>query len=57
VQRVLDQSGAPAIVRTARGDYVTANQAGRALYAPVFDSREQPPNSARFPSSTARPGS
>ncbi len=32
----------------ARGDHLAANQLGRALYAPMFDSREQPPNSARF---------
>ena len=48
VQRVLDQMGTPAIVRSARSDYVGANQLARALYAPVFESREQPPNSARF---------
>ena len=35
-------------MRSARSDYVGANQLGRALYAPIFDSREQPPNSARF---------
>jgi hypothetical protein len=29
-------------------DYLAANQLGRALYAPLFESREQPPNSARF---------
>jgi len=48
VQRILDQVGAPAIVRTARLDYLAANALGRALYAPLFDSREQPANSARF---------
>ena len=48
VQRVLDQIAAPATVRNARLDYVGANALGRALYAPVFDSREQPANSARF---------
>jgi transcriptional regulator with XRE-family HTH domain len=48
VQRILDQLSAPATVRTARLDYVGANALGRALYAPVFDSREQPANSARF---------
>jgi len=48
VQRILDQLGTPAIVRSARSDYVGANQLGRALYAPIFESREQPPNSARF---------
>ena len=48
VQRILDQIAAPATVRNARLDYVGANALGRALYAPVFDSREQPANSARF---------
>jgi transcriptional regulator with XRE-family HTH domain len=48
VQRILDQIAAPATVRNARLDYVGANALGRALYAPVFDSREQPVNSARF---------
>ena len=31
-----------------RGDYLTANALGRALYAPLFNGPEQPPNSARF---------
>jgi hypothetical protein len=31
-----------------RGDFLTANALGRALYAPLFDSREQPANAARF---------
>jgi transcriptional regulator with XRE-family HTH domain len=48
VQRILDQISAPATVRNARLDYVGGNALGRALYAPVFDSREQPANSARF---------
>jgi len=48
VQRILDQIAAPATVRNARVDYLGANALGRALYAPVFDSREQPVNSARF---------
>jgi transcriptional regulator with XRE-family HTH domain len=48
VQRILDQIAAPATVRNARLDYIGANALGRALYAPVFDSREQPANSARF---------
>ncbi len=48
VQRVLDQISAPATVRNARLDYIGANALGRALYAPVFDSREHPANSARF---------
>jgi len=48
VQRILDQITAPATVRNARLDYLGANPLGRALYAPVFDSPEQPANSARF---------
>ena len=32
----------------SHGDYLAANALGRALYAPVFDSPEQPANSARF---------
>jgi hypothetical protein len=35
-------------VSNMRCDYLAANQLGRALYAPLFESREQPPNSARF---------
>ncbi len=48
VQRILDQITAPATVRNARLDYLGANALGRALYSPVFESREQPVNSARF---------
>jgi transcriptional regulator with XRE-family HTH domain len=48
VQRILDSIGAPATVSNMRGDYLAANQLGRALYAPLFESREQPSNSARF---------
>jgi transcriptional regulator with XRE-family HTH domain len=48
VQRILDSIGAPATVSNMRGDYLAANKLGRALYAPLFESREQPPNSARF---------
>jgi transcriptional regulator with XRE-family HTH domain len=48
VQRILDSIGSPAAVSNVRGDYLAANQLGRALYAPLFESREQPPNSARF---------
>ena len=39
---------APAIISTVYGDYLAANTLGRALYAPVFDSPEQPANSGRF---------
>jgi transcriptional regulator with XRE-family HTH domain len=48
VQRLLDQIAAPAVVATAHGDLLAANSLGRALYAPVFDSREQPASFARF---------
>ena len=48
VQRIVDAMGAPAIVRNPRVDYISANPLGRALYAPVFESAEQPANSARF---------
>jgi transcriptional regulator with XRE-family HTH domain len=48
VQRILDQIDAPALVRNSRLDHVGANAFGRALYAPMLESREQPPNSARF---------
>jgi transcriptional regulator with XRE-family HTH domain len=48
VQRILDSIGSPATVSDMRCDYLAANQLGRALYAPLFESREQPPNSARF---------
>lgn len=48
VQRVLDSIAAPATVSNTRGDHLAANHLGRALYAPLFESREQPPNSARF---------
>jgi transcriptional regulator with XRE-family HTH domain len=48
VQQVLDTIGAPAVVYNSRGDYLAANPLGRALYAPLFESSQQPPNSARF---------
>jgi transcriptional regulator with XRE-family HTH domain len=48
VLRILESITAPAIVRNSRVDYIAANPLGRALYAPLFDSREQPANSARF---------
>ena len=48
VLRILDSITAPAIVRNSRVDYLAANPLGRALYGPVFDSRERPANSARF---------
>jgi transcriptional regulator with XRE-family HTH domain len=48
VQRIVDSIGSPATVSNMRADYLTASALGRALYAPLFESREQPPNSARF---------
>ena len=48
VLHLLEQIDAPAIVSTVYGDYLAANALGRALYAPVFESSEQPVNGARF---------
>jgi transcriptional regulator with XRE-family HTH domain len=48
VQRMLDSMTTPTIVRNSRVDYVGTNAPGRALYAQLFESREQPANSARF---------
>jgi len=48
VKQIVDGMTTPAIVRNSRVDYLSANTLGRALYAPVFESREQPANSARF---------
>jgi transcriptional regulator with XRE-family HTH domain len=49
LQRLLDAiTGAAAVVQNGRGDLLAANLLGRALYAPIFDSAEQPPNHARF---------
>jgi hypothetical protein len=44
----VDSIAAPATLSNMRGDYLTANALGRALYAPLFESAEQPPNSSRF---------
>jgi transcriptional regulator with XRE-family HTH domain len=48
VLQILDSISAPAIVRNSRVDYLASNPLGRALYAPLFDSNQQPANSARF---------
>ena len=49
VQRVLDAMiTAPAYLRNGRMDILSANRLGRALYAPMFEDRVQPPNHARF---------
>jgi hypothetical protein len=44
----LDAMTAPAWVRNGRSDFLAANRLGRALYAPIFDSRVRPANTARF---------
>jgi transcriptional regulator with XRE-family HTH domain len=38
----------PAFVRNGRMDLLAANQLARAFYSPVYESRDQPPNLARF---------
>jgi transcriptional regulator with XRE-family HTH domain len=48
VQQMLDAITTPAYIRNGRMDILAANALGRALYAPIFDSARQPPNSARF---------
>lgn len=45
---ILDSITAPATISNGRTDYLAANALGRALYAPLFDRGEQPPNGARF---------
>jgi len=48
IQGLLDQVQVPAIVANGHGDLVAGNGLGLALFAPVFQSSQQPPNSARF---------
>ncbi|MHC5560725.1 helix-turn-helix transcriptional regulator [Kocuria sp. U4B] len=48
VQQVLDSMSVPAIVQNGRLDLLAANDLGRALYAPLYDTAKQPPNFARF---------
>jgi hypothetical protein len=45
---MLDAITTPAYVRNGRMDILAANELGRALYAPIFDTPWHPPNSARF---------
>ena len=47
-QRILDSLDMPATIANARGDYLAANALGHAVFAPLFESSEQPPNAARF---------
>ena len=49
VQRILDaMTMAPAYVRNGRLDVLAANQLGRAVFAPLFDTSARTPNIARF---------
>jgi transcriptional regulator with XRE-family HTH domain len=49
VQQMIDaMTGVPAFVRNGRLDILGANRLGRALYSEHFDSRAQPPNTARY---------
>jgi len=48
IQRILDALDTPAMVRNGRFDVLATNRLGRALYAPIIESREQPANTARF---------
>jgi transcriptional regulator with XRE-family HTH domain len=49
VQRLLDaMTMAPAYVRNGRLDVLGANQLGRAVFAPLFDTAARTPNIARF---------
>ena len=45
---MLDAITARAWIRNGRADVMATNHLGRALYAPLFDSPAQPPNTARF---------
>lgn len=47
VQRVIDTMEAAAVVQNTRQDAVAANELGRVLYSPVFDTDGEP-NLARF---------
>lgn len=47
VQRVIDTMEAAAVVQNPRQDIVAANELGRVLYAPVFETASEP-NIARF---------
>jgi transcriptional regulator with XRE-family HTH domain len=48
IERMLDAIDAPALAYNGCHDYLGANRLFRALYAPVFESHEQPPNGLRF---------
>jgi len=49
IQRILDSmTGTPAFVINGRLDILAANALGRALYSPMYEDPERPPNNARF---------
>ena len=49
VQWMLDSmTNAPAIVRNGRMDILASNPLGRAMYDPVYEHNQDPPNIARF---------
>jgi transcriptional regulator with XRE-family HTH domain len=49
ILRLLESmASTPAFVRNARNDVLACNPLFRALYAPVFDDPDQPPNFVRF---------
>jgi transcriptional regulator with XRE-family HTH domain len=41
-------TSAAMLVRNERMDFIATNPLGRALYSPLFDSPQRPPNNARF---------
>lgn len=47
VQRILDLMPTPAYLRNGRFDILAANELGRALYSPLYETSETP-NTARF---------
>jgi transcriptional regulator with XRE-family HTH domain len=48
IQRMLDLMPMPAYLRNGRFDILAANELGRALYSPLYDTLGETPNSARF---------
>jgi transcriptional regulator with XRE-family HTH domain len=49
VQRLLDNMQVPAVVYNAHQDLVAANLLGRALFAPIFETRATEPGPLRLP--------
>lgn len=49
IQRLLDaMHDTPAVVMSGRLDIIAANPLGRALFSPLFDDQDGPPNNARY---------